>query len=198
MRVHALLLLSAWVVCFSGCATYDYRVVQPAGVPQPVADQSVIIRYDPLEYQLVRFRGRLAMSIVNPTEDRITLLSERSFVVDPQGGSHPLRGGILAPHSHIQMLLPPIPFTFVYPDWGWGWGPGWGWEPGWGAPYYPYWGPYWGPAFYGPPPVVYSQAKILTPYDWTWNAGSARFRLTYDSNNKIFEHDFEIIRERRK
>jgi hypothetical protein len=36
------------------------------------------------------------------------------------------------------------------------------------------------------------------PYDWTWNTGPALFRLTYDRNNKIFEHNFEIIRERPK
>jgi hypothetical protein len=189
MKAH-LLLLSASMVCLSGCATYDYRVVKPSGIPQPVADQPVIVQYDPLDYQLVRSKERLAMSIVNPTEDRIILLGERSYVVEPQGESYPLPGRILAPHSHTRMLLPPIPFTYSYPDWRWGWG--WGW-----AAYNPYWGPYYGaPAYYGPPPPSYYQ--IMTPEDWTWNTGSARFRLTYERNNKIFEHDFEIIREERK
>jgi hypothetical protein len=188
MKLH-LLLLAASVVWFSGCQSYMYRVTQPPGIAQPVTDKPAILRYDPLEYRLVREKDRLSMQITNPTDDRIVLLGDRSYVVDPMGESHPLRTQILGPHSFSRMLLPPIPFTFAYPDWSWGWGWYWG-------PYYPFWGPYWGPAYYGPPSVSYYQ--INTQYDWTWKTGPARLRLTYDRNRNPFEHDFEIIREPEK
>lgn len=187
MRLHLLLLVSFAAISLCGCQSFVYRVVQPPGIAQPVTDKPVTLHYDPLEYQLVRYKERLEMRIMNPTEDRIVLLGDRSYVVDPTGESHPFRTHILGPHSFSRTLLPPVPFTYAYPDWYWGWGPGWG-------PYYPYWGPYWGPTFY--PSVSYAQ--ITTQYDWPWKTGTARVRLTYDRNRTTFEHDFEIIREPEK
>jgi len=187
MKLH-LLLLSASVVYLSGCQSYMYRVVQPPGITQPVKDHTVSLPYDPLEYQLVRYEDRLAVRIMNLTDDRIVLLGDRSYVVDPLGESHPLPNEILGPHSFIRMQLPPSPLTFASTDWSWGWAWGWGW-----GPYDPFWGPYWGPRYYGPPPVTYYQ--IVTRYDWTWKTGAARLRLTYDRNRNTFEHDFEIVRE---
>jgi hypothetical protein len=129
------------------------------------------------------------MNIANPTDDRIVLLGGRSFVVDPKGESHPLRDRVIGPHSFTRMLLPPIPFTYAYPDY-WGWGPHWGWGPGW---YDPFWGGWYAPGFYGPPSVSYEQ--VLTVFDWEWKTGLVRLRLTYDRNGKFFEHNLEIIRE---
>lgn len=187
MKRHFILFTFAALV-FCGCGTYVYRVVQPGGVTQTITDQPVVLRYDPLEYRLVRQKDRLAMRIVNPTGDRIVLDGARSYVVDPEGESHPLRPHILGPQSFTHLLLPPLPFTVAYPDYYWGWGPGWGW-----GPYDPFWGPFYGPAFYGPPPLSY--ARVITRYDWTWKTGAARMRFTYQRNTNVFEHNFEIIRE---
>jgi hypothetical protein len=184
------LFVAAAGMCLSGCVYYQYRIVQPAAGAPPVTDKPVAIHYEPLDYRLWRDRDRLAMSIVNPTDDRIVLVGNRSYVIDPQGETHPVRDRVMGPHSFIRIYLPPIPFTYAYPDY-WGWGPGWGW--GW---YDPFWGPGWGPGFYGPPPVSYYQ--VLTGYDWRWKTGPARLRLTYDRNGKFFEHDFELIREQQK
>jgi hypothetical protein len=159
-----------------------------------VADVPVMIRYEPLEYQLARYHDRLSMRIINPTEDRIMLAGNRSYVVDPRGESHPFNSRVIAPHSYTQFLLPPLPITYSYPDY-WAWGPGWGWGWGWGW-HDPFWSPYYGPGFYGPPPVATYQ--IITPYNWDWKTGPARLRLTYDRNGKDFEHDFEFVREPRK
>jgi len=176
-------------ICLCGCGTYVYRVVQPPGVPKPVVDQPIILRYDPLEYGLVRHNDRLDLRITNPTSDRVILDGTRSFVIDPEGESHAIRAHILGPHSFTRMLLPPLPFTYAYPNYYWGWGWGWGW-----GPYDPFWGPYYyGPAYYGPPPVAYTQ--VMTRFDWTWKTGTARLHLTYERNTNIFEHEFEIVRE---
>jgi len=185
-----LLLLAVAAAGMSGCVMPTYRVLQPPGVVPVAGKQQVVVVYDPLEYRLSREHDRLLVRIWNPTNDRIVLVGSRSFVVDPQGESHPLRDRIIAPHSFTWMLLPPTPITYAYPGYGWGWGPGWGW--GW-AGYPPYPGPLYGGAYFLPPPVSYAQ--IYTAYDWVWKTGAARLRLTYERDNKFFEHDFEIARE---
>ncbi len=189
MRISYLILLAGVTLCVSGCTTYRYRVVQPATGAPAVAAQPVTIHYEPLDYRLYRYRDRLLMHVTNPTSDRIVLLGNRSFVVDPNGESHPIRDRVLGPHSFTQFVLPPIPFTYAYPDY-WAYGPGWGW-------YDPMWGPWgwygYGPGLWGPPPVSYAQ--VYTPFDWKWKRGPARLKLTYERAAKTFEHDFEIVRE---
>ncbi len=182
-------MLGLVVVC--GCRTYEYRVVQPAGTPPVVSDVPVVVRYEPLEYRLWRYHDRLHVRINNSADDRITLLGNQSYAVDPNGESHPLPTRVIAPHSFTQFQVPPEPITYRYPDY-WSWGTGWGW--GWG--YGPYWGPYYGPAFYAPPPLATYQ--IMTPYDWVWKTGPVRLRLTFDRNAKNFEQDFELVREPKK
>ena len=191
MRVMkpSLLSLVVFAACLCGCQTYQYRILQPATSPAIVADQPVTVRLDPLDYRLTRLHDRLALTISNPTEDRLALLGNRSYIVDPRGESHPLRGQVLGPRSYAHLYLPPPPLTYAYPDWGaYGYGYGWGW-----GPYDPFWSPFYGPALWGPPPVGYYQVR--TPYDWSWRNGPVRLRLTYDRNGKTFEHDFELLRE---
>lgn len=183
MKPHIALLAAALSLC--GCVSYQYRLVEPKGVTQPISEQAAIVSYAPLEYHLSKYHDRLLMEITNPTDEQITLRGERSSVVDPAGESHPLRGQVLAPRSFGRLLLPPQPLTVAYPDY-WGWGPYWG-------PYSPYWGPYYG--WYGPPPMSY--AEFRTAYDWTWKKGLIRLRLTYDRKGTTFEHYFEIAREER-
>ena len=125
MKLH-LLFLSFAVISLSGCTSYTYRVAQPPGITQSVTDKPVTLHYDPLDYQLVRSKDRLEMRIMNPTDDRIVLLGDHSYVVDPTGESRPLQTHILGSHSFTRLLLPPIPITYAYPDWYWGWGPTWG------------------------------------------------------------------------
>jgi hypothetical protein len=195
MKASHLALLVGITLCLTGCVSYQYRVVQPAAAVPPVREQPVTIHYDPLDYRLYPYHDRLTMHVSNPTEDRIVLQGNRSFVVDPQGESHPIRDRVLGPHSYTQFLFPPIPFAYAYPDY-WAYGPGWGW--GWYGPWYgPGWyGPGWWGGWWGPPPVSYAQ--VTTPYDWTWKQGPARLKLTYERAGKTFEHDWEIVREPKK
>jgi hypothetical protein len=193
MKANVLLLASV-ALCLSGCVSIRYRVVQPPMAPAgaSVQKQPVNVHYDPLDYRLRQYHERLEMQITNPTEDKLVLLGNRSFVIDPKGESHPIRERVLGPHSFTKLLLPPEPFSYAYPDY-WAWGPGWGWGyPGWYGPYY--WGPYYGPGWWGPPPLSYY--RVLTLYDWEWKKGTARLRLTFEKANKdTFEQDFEIVRE---
>ena len=183
-------LLSLSVALMSGCATYNYQIVEPANLSHLIADQPLTVTYDPLQYGFVRHNDRLSMTIINPTDDRMRLLGDQSFIVDTRGESHPLRGRILAPHSYARMLLPPIPASYqtTYGPSGFI-GPGYGFG-------YPYgWGGFYDDFYYGPVTTSY---QVHAPYDWRWEAGPIRLRLTYSRAGKNFDHDFVIARQREK
>ncbi len=152
-----------------------------------------MVHVEPLDYQLQAKSGRLAMRISNPTAERVTLLSDRSYAVDPLGESHPVAGRVIGPHSYAQLYFPPVPFSYAYPDYPL-WGPGWG-GVGWGW-YDPLWGPAFGPAFIGPPPLTYYEVR--TAYDWQWKSGSAQIHLFYQRDGNSFDHLFELVRERKR
>ena len=186
-------LLILGTICLCGCQTYHYRIVQPSTAPAVVGTRPAVIRQEPLEYRVSQDEGRVKLRIINPTAERVILLGGRSYVVDPAGESHPVRGRVLGPHSYVQLLLPPIPFKFAHPDytWGWGWDAGnWGW--GW-PDYAPMAGPYYSEGFFGPPPIVYSRA--LTAYEWKWKQGPVQLHLAYERGAASFEHDFKFDRE---
>jgi hypothetical protein len=197
MKAHlGLSLLVTAALLGSGCKTYVYRVVQPAQASRMViADRPLTIHYEPLDYSFHRDHDRLVMHIINPTDDRLTVQGNRSYVVDPQGESHPLRARVIGPHSHAVLLLPPPPITAQtvggYGP-GWGWGGGWGWGWGWGPGIY---NGFYGDWFYGPPVTYYT---MVTPYDWKWKEGPVRLRLSYEREAKTFAHDFELVREPEK
>ena len=177
------LLLS--VLLMTGCVSYDYQIVEPANLSRHVGDQLVTAHWDPLEYRFRRNHDRLAMTIFNPTTNRIVLLGDRSYVVDPKGESHPIHGQAIAPHSYTSMLLPPPPatVTMTYPG-VYSYAPP--------IVYGPYWGGYYNDFYYGPVTTYY---HVNTPYDWKWGVGQARLRLACEQNGKTFDHEFVIDRE---
>ena len=67
-----------------------------------------VVRIDPLEYRLRSYENRLVVNVFNPTPDPVTLAGERSYVVAPNGQSHPLRGQTIAPDTFVKMILPPM------------------------------------------------------------------------------------------
>jgi hypothetical protein len=177
--------------CGAGCRTYNYRIVQPAATSQIIAEQSVTVHYDPLDYRFVRHHDRLVMRISNPTDDQIGLQQDRSFVVDPEGESHPLRAQVIYPHSSTHLLLPPRPVQHrSYASSPWGWGSDW--PP---APFVPDWDPFYDEYYFWP---YISVHRVHTIYDWTWEKGSVRLRLSYECKGQTFEHNFQIMREQVK
>src|SRR3974377_2442576 len=100
-------LASTLTLC--GCKTYEIRLVEPAQYAQRIGEPEIVVSYEPLEYRLAAQHDRLAIRVINPTDDSITLRGDKSYVVDPKGESHPIRGWAIAPHSHMRLLLPPVP-----------------------------------------------------------------------------------------
>jgi hypothetical protein len=184
--------LLAVAMLAGGCRTYTYRVVQPPPPSQTIDEQYVTVQCEPLEYRFKREGKRLLMRIVNPTDQRIALLGNNSYVMNPAGESHPLPPQVLAPHGYASLLLPPKPIMAAVPEppgWGWSWGPGF---PTFGPPVY---GDFYYGFYYAPPPRTY---QLVTPYDWQWGTGTALFHLLYERDGKTFEQELHIVRETRK
>jgi len=181
----------------AGCKEFEYRIVQPPQFAQVIPkDKTLIVPYDPLEYRISRQDDYLVLQLSNPTSDPIRLAENRSYLITPQGETHPVRGQFIGPHSFIRMTLPGLPPSLnVY-----GYTPFYGgfyanrFYPGYGSfPYYSYYYAPYGPPFYMP--YTYSY-QMVTPYNWAWEAGDARLHLGFDRAGKEFDHEFLFTKQR--
>ncbi len=173
----------------TGCAQYRYHLTQPEEVAGSIpARESISVEFDPLVYQLREVQGALGISINNPTEVAITLLGERSYIVDPTRETHPIRSGTIAPNSHITLMLPPQPRTTrAGPRVGFGVGVGTGYRgAGVGTGFY---GDRWG-GHHRHSYVIEGEPR------WRWTTGPVRMRLVYDRNGEHIEHNFSFDRVR--
>ncbi len=174
----------------SGCAHYEYDLTNPPDLARHIGGKSdEIVRVDPLEYRLRTYENRLVMSIFNPTPDPITLMGDRSYVVDPAGQSHPLRSQTIAPNTYVRLILPPM-------------------RPG----YYESGGfssirgrRFGGYRAAGYDPFFYDEPRYYTYYDesdntyWTWEGESpVRLHLAYQrgGSREPFAHDFTFHRKK--
>ena len=189
VRIAAVPLLgvtTAMALC--GCAHYEYRLVEPATASPLIGKEPVAVACPPLQYSLARRGDHVVVRITNPTGQSVTLLPGRSYVVDPLGESHPVRGLSLGPHSYVPLLLPPLqPRVVGYYAPYWGYGPM-------DVGGYPFWGPYFWPY---PPTYAYSY-RLHSPYFWHWKQGRVRLHLGYQSAGNAFDQDLVFDRNKVK
>jgi hypothetical protein len=176
----------------SGCARYQYAIVEPAHLATTLGKDGTRVSYDPLEYDFAVRDDMLSMAIANPTLQPVSIVGAKSYIVSPDGQSHPVGvSGSIAPRSFTAMVLPPEPVVYrSEPRFSIGFGIGSGYYGGGpyvshGFGYHFYDSVYEGPRDYYP---------VNLPY-WTWKTGQVRLRLAYEGTN-AFTHDFVI--ERRK
>ena len=126
VRVLSQVLLAAAILLATGCAKYDYVLLEPGdGEQLIVRDKRLVVPQEPMTYRLGRVDGRLLVRIANPTDEPIRIVGERSYVVDPEGETHPIGGGTIAPHAYIDLILPPPPQVYrSYPRYHFGAGLG--------------------------------------------------------------------------
>jgi hypothetical protein len=163
-----------------GCARYEYDVVEPQDLAQHVGKQPVTLPVEPLAYHLRSVESRLVMVVENPTGEPVKLLGDDSFVVDPDGRSHPLRSQTIAPESNIKLIFPPVRPRLE------GTGPSFGIGVGVGYSRYGHRGYYGRRGFYDPffyddlEPRYYSVVDDGTSY-WDWEGETAvRVTLVYE------------------
>jgi hypothetical protein len=97
------------LLSLTGCAQYEFDLVRPPELARHISeDHEDRFKLDPLEYGMQAYEGRLIIKIYNPTNETISLDGARSYAVDPQGESHPLRSLSIAPSSWAKLILPPL------------------------------------------------------------------------------------------
>ena len=191
----ALLLL---VIALSGCARYEFDVVQPADLATHVgrkeATQAIITR-EPLTYVMRSVEGRLVMHVENRSGNPIELVGERSYVVDPGEQSRPLPSMTIAPDSYVKLVLPPLrPYVRSGPTFGIGLGVG-------VSSAHGHRGHYSGTSVgtgvgYGIGGPVYLADGPANAY-WDWEGETPiRLRLTYQREDESFVHEFVIQRKK--
>ncbi|MGH7214220.1 MAG: hypothetical protein ACREIT_05605 [Tepidisphaeraceae bacterium] len=181
--VVPLLLLAAG----AGCANYEFDIVRPPEFARHIGRKGdTVFERDGLEYRMISYQNRLAVSVYNHGDDTIQLVGQRSSVVDPGGRSHPLRSQTIAPHSYVRFLLPPErPRVDSGPRVGVGMGIGTGGRRG-------------GFGGVGVGTDVYDHGGYVeddSAYYWDWQGeGEVRFTIVYQRDEQTFEHDFVVRR----
>jgi hypothetical protein len=183
-------------IVLTGCAKYQFHIVEPAAQAQLIERKHAAdITIEPLHYQLQEIDKYLAIRIENPTDEPITILSERSYVVDPDNETHALRGGTIAPQSFVTFSIPPLPYyRGAQSRFSIGFGVGTSYNVRqhhgghhhhhhYDSYFHSY---YWSPAWYA------------EAYSWRWKTGLVRLSLVGESSDGHFEHNFLFDRVRVK
>lgn len=172
----------------SGCAKYEYDIMQPADLAQHIGSEPAEVAVDPLMYSLQAYDNRLVVLVRNPTEDAITLQGSRSVVVTGDGQSHPLQERTIAPGTYIKLIFPPLRprIERVGPSIGIGVGGTISLNDGRNRTI---------------PPAVDTEPRYLAVYDdnnavyWDWDGDSAvTFTFSFMRNEDTFSHTFVIQR----
>jgi hypothetical protein len=191
-----------------GCARYEYTIIQPPELSRHIGERAdQVVDLDPLQYRMRTVDNRLVVRIYNQTDDPIEILGDKSFTVDPEGQSHPMRAQTIAPHAFVKLIFPPLR-PRIYdpgPTFGVGLGVGvsrhyygpYGWD------YYDYPpGAYYAPPFEHYYTRYYDEPRFLTVYDdsdqryWDWEGagGEMRLSLSFRREEQTFQHAFTFKR----
>jgi hypothetical protein len=172
----------------TGCARYEYQLVQPQHFAGHIGRDDFEVKLDPLAYRFNAIDNRLVVRIENPTNDKIQLRGNESYVVDPQGQSHSLRSISIAPRSWVKLIVPP-PRPVVY-DTGPTFGVGFGTRIGMNDDRHDV-------------EPLDDRPRFLAIYDddesYYWDLkgeGEMRIRFSYERSGKAFDDDFVLRRVR--
>ena len=202
IRPSAFILLpSAFILLFTGCARYEYDVLEPPDLAGHVGTESWVSlrRQGDIDYRVRTADDRLVMLIYNRGDETVRLLGDESALVDPSGESRPVAGATLPPGSHVKRIFPP-PRPRVErfgPSIGIGIGAGYG--AGYGRYRHGFHRHRLHSGFYDP-----IEPRYYTVYDpgdrryFEWPGGtSVRLLLTYQrEGEEPFQHEFLIRRKR--
>jgi hypothetical protein len=180
----------------TGCAHYEYDLVEPADVAQHVGTkQSVVIPMEPLRYEARSASDRLVLFVFNESGEPVKLLGDDSFAVDPRGESHPLPTRTVAAGSSTKLIFPPVRPTFRQSGPTIGVGVGVGVAHSYGRRGYYRGGGVAGDPCYSDEPRYYRLEDDGTVYwDWTGDGTAVKLRLVYQQGDKQFHHDFTFKR----
>lgn len=181
-----------------GCTRYDYELVSPPGAAQPVGRKAPArVELDPVVYELLAREDRLVMIVRNEADVPVKLAGEDSYVVDPEGESHPLPTRTIAPRATTKLIFPPMSAAPRPRGPVFGVGVGVGLSSA-GPPEQGHFAAGARDDFGLAPaaPQYYSVEPDETAY-WDWRGeGTIRMRLVYEQEDRRVTHD--LVFERRK
>jgi hypothetical protein len=184
-------LLFGWLLLLTGCARYEYVLVEPTQFARTITKEKTRISQPPMEYEFARQDDHLMMAIINPTQEPVRVVQSKSFIVSPDGESHPLPSSLVAPRSYATLLLPPEPPVYRS---GPGFSIGFGFGNYIGSPHFGTGIGYYDTLYEGPRDYYMVGDG---PNYWPWKTGPVRMRLSYEQGNtNAFEHN--LVLERRK
>lgn len=181
------------VPLFGGCTQYQYELTQPRELAQPLSGKSAVdVPIEPLTYELQIADNRLVMQIHNDADEAIKLVGDDSYVVDPEGESHPLQSTTIAPQSSAKLILPPQQLIERQrsPVFGFGVGVGF-------SSAYPLRRGYWNSALDEVDAPRYYAVEDGGTRFWEWKGeGAIRMRLTYERGEKRWHHELQFSRRK--
>ena len=182
-------LVSSLTLFFSGCARYQFVLVEPSEHRQTITKEGSVLPMSPVDYGIAADGSRLSLRVMNRSTDPIRLVGDRSYLVDPTGATHPLPGGTVAPNAHIGLFFPPAPVVYrSSPRFSFGFG--------FGHYHSPYHGLHTGwayePWLYGPTDFY----AVNPAHHWEWKTGEIRMQLFYESGQTNFQHNFTFDRRK--
>jgi len=101
---------SSLILCLlTGCAHYEYDIVQPPELAGHVGDDAWVAlrRGGGIDYRLRSYDNYLVVLIYNDGDTPVKLLGADSFAVDPHGESHPMPSSTIPPGSFVKRVFPP-------------------------------------------------------------------------------------------
>jgi hypothetical protein len=109
-RTLGIVLGMVWVAVWAGgCTKYEYQIVEPQSLARRVGSSTFErLEVPPLVFHLRTYENRLVMRVENPTSDPIQFLGDQSYVVSPNGESHPFRNETIAPGAFMKLVFPPV------------------------------------------------------------------------------------------
>jgi hypothetical protein len=186
----ALAILCLASFALQGCAKYEIRLVEPAEFAQTLRSEEIAFSRPPIDYRANDLKGRMGFRMLNPGDEPIALLGDKSYVVDPRGESHPLKNVTIAPRSFVAMSVPPIERVYRGGS-GFGLGVGVGsFSDGGFVGGSVGHDLYDGPSSYSD---LYATVRV-----WPWETGEVRMHVTYQRGQETIEHDFVFTRQKVK
>ena len=189
ISMFRLLALIPLIGMFTGCASYEYDLIQPTAHAGHIGSKDwQRFTMDDIEYRLKSSDDRLVIDAYNRSEEPVKLVGDDSVAVDPKGESHPLRSRTLPPGSYVRLILPPPPPTVRRsgPTFGFGVGVV-------GSRFHRHGFGYGAfDDFYEPGPTYYAVYDYSDATLWTWEGDrtDARLILAYDRGKERVRHEF--------
>lgn len=176
------------VLMLVGCKSYEYDVIQPQPALHVGTKQFVSTELSPLRYEMITVEDYLVMQIRNPTDRSVSLLPDKSYIIDQRGQSRSVNGLTIAPGSFIKLIFPP-PRPYVRDEGGFRFGVGTGIDTSGGF------GTRLGTGYGGG--GTSSVRNLDENYYWPWEGeGTVKFHFVFSDGKENFDHDLVIERKR--